>query len=834
MIIRMSPIRKDDYEKNLRTPSTSKQSSNLCYIGSNHIIQQLIALTRNEIPIFHDNIHQFQQTAAVGNFVQRNPPNLANQMRPPGFNQPNVQNNQGNQSRYQGNNFNSNQNHRGNFNQGQGYQPPIIQTPAYQAPIPQIQGVLKTDFDNYVKANDAHVNAITTRSGKTCEGPSTPLVPTPVVSIPLKEPEQNPETSMDKVQKPSSENTAQVPPPEEEDSIFIEIPKPKAKKIVNIEIQEPNSPRPNSYQSKLPYPERMKVRENDKPSAQHSRFLKMFKQLRLEIRLKDALIEMPKFKKWLSSLLKNKEKLKEIAITTVNAECSAIIMNKVLEKLEDPRKFLIPCSLQELDRTSALANFGASINLLPHSIYKQLGLGALTPTRMTLELDNRSITHPMGIAEDVVVRVDGFTFLADFVMVNFVPDPRVPIILGRPFLRTAKALIDLYEETLTLRVGKEELVYYADKSEKNKHFVHAISVIDFSRDDPFSGSTTTHSDDPSPSSSPVKRLCDNLGSSYDELHSLLKKDVQEGNFQDHSNPLFEFDDNFKSSTINPLFDEMEEDVEIKNSNVSDEPVLLNTPLSDKVECFAPEDDIDEIDAFLAIEVSSNFEEGYFDSEGDVTFLDNLLSDDTTHNLASEVISDHEPEQNESPITFSPWSDPLHHEFVGEFLTLPSRNDHEFGEYLSLMTVLCKISTSRSQENVHANQSSIIESLPVSPIPVEDSEDNELPNLDHQDDPSIPRPPPEPPDVEKCFEPKAGILITKVFKGVSKPHDFMADILPTLPTLVSDLTFILFLSLFLSFGSEDTIFDLGIITFPFSYLDPVAFSTKVSCSKYCSP
>ncbi|GKE44387.1 hypothetical protein Tco_1471671, partial [Tanacetum coccineum] len=271
---------------------------------------------------------------------------------------------------------------------------------------------------------------------------------------------------------------------------------------------------------------------------------------------------------------------------------------------------------------------------------------------------------------------------------------------------------------------------------------------------------------------------------------------------------------------------------------------------------------DEIDAFLAMEVYSKFEEGYFDSEGDVTFLYNLLSDDASYNLASEVISDHEPEQNESLITFSPRNDLLHHEFAGELLTLPSRNDREFGEYLSLMTVLCEISTSRSQENVHANQSLVIESLSISPIPVEDNEpaqeeidiflipddliptgvenddsedeDNELPNLDHQDEPSIPRPPPEPPDVEKCFKPKVGILIIKVFKGVSKSHDFMVDILPTLPTLVSDLTFILFLSSFLSFGSEDTIFYPGIITFPFSYLEPVAFSTKVSCSKYCSP
>ncbi|GJT72044.1 reverse transcriptase domain-containing protein [Tanacetum coccineum] len=588
-------------------------------------------------------------------------------MRPPGFNQPNVQNNQGNQSRYQGNNFNSNQNRGGNFNQGQVYQPPTNQplvNQAYQAPIPQIQGVSKTDFDNYVKANDAvlknvqnqgqnlqnqmanvtslltslcnnfnnsastsksgtlpsqtvtnpreHVNAITTRSGKTLEGPSTPIASE--VSTPQKEPEQNPETSMDKVQKPSSESTAQVPPPEEEDSIFIEIPKPKAKKTVNVEIQDLNSPRPNSYQPKLPYPERMKVRENDKPSAQHSRFLKMFKQLRLEIGLKDALVEMPKFNKWLSSLLRNKEKLEEIAITTVNAECSAIIMNKVPEKLEDPGKFLIPCALQELDRTSALADSGASINLLPHSIYKQLGLGALKPTRMTLELANCSITHPMGIAEDVVVRVDGFTFLADFVVVNFEPNPRVPIILGRPFLRTAKALIDLYEETLTLRVGKEELVYYADKSEKNKEkkFVHAVSIIDFSKDDPFSGSTTIPSDAPFPSFSPMKTSDSTFEEFIDEFtlpnslppgndDSIHKKDIHEEIF---SNPLFEFDDNFKSSNVNPLFEENDKDVEIKSSSS----FTLTSPEESEFEAYLERDSIPPgIDLTLppTLEVSSS-------------------------------------------------------------------------------------------------------------------------------------------------------------------------------------------------------------------------------------
>ncbi|GJT59818.1 reverse transcriptase domain-containing protein [Tanacetum coccineum] len=339
------------------TPAPVKAVEEVCVTcGSNHNFNHC-PLTRggNDFPVFQDNIQQFQQTAAIGNFLQRNQPsNLASQMRPPGFNQPNVQTNQ---NRYQGTNSNFNQNRGTNFNQNrqnnqnQVYQAPPYQTPTNQPPINQVlpyqpptNNVLKTDFESYVKANDAilknvqnqnqglqnqmanvtslltslcenfknpastsnsgtlpsqtvtnprqQINAITTRSGKTLEEPSIPLVPTPDVSKPQKEPEQNPnlETSTEKVQNPNLENTAHVPYPREEDSIFMEIP--KAKKTVNVEVQDLNSPRPNSYPSKLPYPE--KIRENDKPSAQHSRFLKMFKQLRLEIGLKDTLVEMPK------------------------------------------------------------------------------------------------------------------------------------------------------------------------------------------------------------------------------------------------------------------------------------------------------------------------------------------------------------------------------------------------------------------------------------------------------------------------------------------------------------------------------------------------------------
>ncbi|GKE51966.1 hypothetical protein Tco_1487122 [Tanacetum coccineum] len=290
---------------------------------------------------------------------------------------------------------------------------------------------------------------------------------------------------------------------------------------------------------------------------------------------------------------------------------------------------------------------------------------------------------------------------------------------------------------------------------------------------------------------------------------------------------------------------MDEDVKNENSNVSDsdEPVLLNTPLSDKVECSDPEVDIDETDTFLAMEVSSNFKEGYYDSEGDIIFLENLLSDDTTHNLAPEVILDHEPEQNESihntSLIFSPRNYPLHHEFAGELLTLPSRIVREHEDYLSRMTLLCEISTSRSQENVHANPSSIIESLPISLIPVENSdpvqkeidiflvsddlippsvenddsedEDNELPNLDHQDNPSSPRPPPEPPDVCLNFKPDTAMKNDEeivLSLNVEDVNSFTFIIWTFLPFFTYPEDYLVILSL----RSEDLVFDPSISNF----------------------
>nr|GEX31574.1 reverse transcriptase domain-containing protein [Tanacetum cinerariifolium] len=159
------------------------------------------------------------------------------------------------------------------------------------------------------------------------------------------------------------------------------------------------------------------------------------------------------------SLLSNKEKLFKLASTPLNENCSAVLLKKLPEKLRDPEKFLIPCDFLELEECLALADLGASINVMPLSVWKKLSLPELTSTRMTLELANRSVVIPTNVTEEVFVKIGKFYFLVDFVVVDYEVDPRVPLILGRPFLRTARALIDVYREEMTLRVNDKAITF---------------------------------------------------------------------------------------------------------------------------------------------------------------------------------------------------------------------------------------------------------------------------------------------------------------------------------------------------------------------------------------
>ncbi|GKD51270.1 reverse transcriptase domain-containing protein, partial [Tanacetum coccineum] len=156
-----------------------------------------------------------------------------------------------------------------------------------------------------------------------------------------------------------------------------------------------------------------------------------------------------------------------------------MLLKKLPEKHGDPGKFLIPCDFPEMDVCHAVADLGASINLMPLSIWKKLSLPKLTPTQMTLELADPSITRPKGVAKDVFVKVGKFHFPTDFVVVDFDANPWVPLILGRSFLRTGCALINVYEGELILRDGDEQLIFHVDSTSKlpQKHANESINMI---------------------------------------------------------------------------------------------------------------------------------------------------------------------------------------------------------------------------------------------------------------------------------------------------------------------------------------------------------------------
>nr|GEW35488.1 hypothetical protein [Tanacetum cinerariifolium] len=166
----------------------------------------------------------------------------------------------------------------------------------------------------------------------------------------------------------------------------------------------------------------------------------------------------------IKSLLTNKDKLCELARTPLNEHCLVVLLKKLPEKLGDPGKFLIPCDFPRMAECLALADLDASINLMPLSVWNKLSLLDLSPTCMTLELFDHSISHPVRVAEDVFVKVGTFHFPTDFVVVDFDADPRVPLILERSFLKAGRALIDVFEGELTLRVGKDAITFNLDQT----------------------------------------------------------------------------------------------------------------------------------------------------------------------------------------------------------------------------------------------------------------------------------------------------------------------------------------------------------------------------------
>ncbi|GJT63861.1 reverse transcriptase domain-containing protein [Tanacetum coccineum] len=603
--------------KKVVTPATVKAVEESCVIcGGAHAYYNCPNTDSNQSNV----------CAATGTYNQVAPPNrVSNHMAPPGFAPVQNSQNRYNQNQGQGNNFNRENNFHGNqvfqapINHAPNFQNQGFQNQPFQAHNNQVQQGFPNEFSSYVKANESlmrnmqsqinelrgnfskqeenlrkklnndmrsilgsffqnqastsgtlpsntianpkgKMKAITTRSGATLARPSVP--PHSLT----KEVDLEPETKTDQV---LTESTNNVPP-------SVVQPSPDSTKLPHASTSSHKIPEPNPHQPPILYPYRLnKEKLQGKDDIQIHSFLQMFKKIHFNVSFSEALAHMPKFSKMVKDLLTNKEKLLEITNTPVNENCSAVILKKLPEKLRDMGRFLIPCEFYELESCMALADIGASINLMPLSVWKTLSLPELSTTRMTLELATRTIAVPEGIAEDVFVRVGKFTFPADFVVVDYKVDPRVPLILGRPFLRTAHALVDIHGKKLALRVGDDELVFNVESASKHpqKHSDNSIHNIDI-----------------------LDTTCDN-----------------------HVYEVLNFQKSINATSGNPTL----------SLDLMVESLLPSlTPFGDS-DCL-----LEETDAFLYLDdsISPGIDDDTYDSEGDILFLERLLDDDPSPDL----------------------------------------------------------------------------------------------------------------------------------------------------------------------------------------------------------
>ncbi|GKF12856.1 reverse transcriptase domain-containing protein [Tanacetum coccineum] len=191
---------------------------------------------------------------------------------------------------------------------------------------------------------------------------------------------------------------------------------------------------------------------------------------------------MPNYGKFLKELVSNKHKLEQISFAFLSDESSTMIQNKVPPKLRDLRSFLILCTFSKTFSCNALADHGASINIMPYSLYAKLSLKTLKPTKMSVRLADRSFQYPIGIAGNMLVEVGKITFLVDFVILKIEEDSKVPLILRRPFLDTADAVIRVKQKQLNLGVGTERMTFSIDSMMKhsysNNDTCFSIDVID--------------------------------------------------------------------------------------------------------------------------------------------------------------------------------------------------------------------------------------------------------------------------------------------------------------------------------------------------------------------
>nr|GEU38165.1 reverse transcriptase domain-containing protein [Tanacetum cinerariifolium] len=525
----------------------------------------------------------------------------------------------------------------------------------------------------------------------------------------------------------------------------------------------------------FPYPSRLakeKLRKKDDILA--AKFMEILCDLHFKLSFADALVHMPRFAPMFKKLLNNKDNLIELTKTPLNENCSAVVLKKLLEKLGDPGRFLIPCDFLEFDNCLALADLGASINLMPLSIWKKLRLPTLNDTKMVLELADRTISKPTGVAENVFVKIGKFYFPTDFVVLDFIADPR-EIILRHD------------EQSLTLKCSDTPSIFES---------LNKINIIDagesdfdseeienFLNDDSIPIGIKNYVFDPEGDILFLEKLLNEDPCQLPPMNpNQAKSSIEE--------PEYSFSMGYEhfSTTLVTELDEVVESI-IKNlvpipreyEVTSDNESESNEPVNDDSSIF------------------TTFSNPLFNDSNDFTSNDNesIWNSHVEYNLV-ESLSNHDTMKFDH---FEEFSRPLMPIHIAE----EERIRREHPKYISLMESLITINPC-PRPTVNAN--TIVESFSSSLIPVQDNDsqreeidiatdtdellppsfknddsegeidvveelhvDNSISNFDNElsdneesdfDNPPFLRPPPEPPDAEFDFKPDFGneILVVR--------------------------------------------------------------------------
>ncbi|CAN6554899.1 unnamed protein product [Malus baccata var. baccata] len=256
---------------------------------------------------------------------------------------------------------------------------------------------------------------------------------------------------------------------------------PKPSKLPNKGTNVSNSMPTNDFPLNVPFPSRFK--QTKKEEAEKD-ILETFQKVQVNIPLLDVIKQVPRYAKFLKELCTTRRRISNKEVIQVSENVSAVLQRKLPPKCKDPGSFTIPCVIGNTKFEHAMLDLGASINVMPYSIYASMNLGELKNDGVIIQLADRPNAYPKGVLEDVLVQVDNLIFLADFYVLEMEDSPNItplPILLGRPFMKTARTKIDVFKGTLTMEFDGEIINFNISKAmkfPKDDHSCFSIDVLD--------------------------------------------------------------------------------------------------------------------------------------------------------------------------------------------------------------------------------------------------------------------------------------------------------------------------------------------------------------------